>query len=129
VELEGGWVIGDSLRARAAYSYVKAVNRATGKDLARRPRSAVSAGLDWTTPLAGLTLGADLRLVSDSYDDAGNFTRLDSYATGTLRVSLPVKERIELFGRVENVTDADYLTVAGYNTAGRSAYVGARARF
>ncbi len=46
-----------------------------------------------------------------------------------LRASLPVTERIELFGRAENVTDTDYQTAAGYATAGRSAYLGARARF
>lgn len=129
VELEGGWVIGDSLRARAAYSYVKAVNRATGKDLARRPRSAVSAGLDWTTPLAGLTLGADLRLVSDSYDDAGNFTRLDGYGLVTLRASVPLPGGLELYGRIENLGNVKYQTVAGYGTYGRSAFVGLRGRW
>jgi vitamin B12 transporter len=89
----------------------------------------VNFSLDWETPLAGLALGADLRMVGKSFDDAGNFTRLNSYATGTLRASMPVTENIELFGRIENVTDAQYQTVAGYNTAGRSAFVGARARF
>ncbi len=31
------------------------------------------------------------------------------------------------FGRVENLTDADYQNVAGYKTAGRSFYAGAKA--
>lgn len=129
VELEGGWAIGDNLRARAAYSYVKAVNRANGKDLARRPRNAVTAGLDWTTPLAGLTLGADLRLLSDSYDDAGNFTRLDGYGLVTLRASVPLPGGLELYGRVENLGNVRYQTVAGYGSYGRSAFVGLRGRW
>ncbi len=129
VELEGGWTLADGLTARAAYSYVKAVNRANGKDLARRPRNAVSAGLDWTTPLAGLTLGADLRVVSDSYDDAGNFTRLDGYGLVTLRASVPLPGGLDLYGRIENVGDVKYQTVAGYGTYGRSAFVGLRGRW
>ena len=47
----------------------------------------------------------------------------------TLRASLPVNDRVELLGRVENVTDERYQTVGGYGTQGRSAFVGARARF
>jgi len=133
-EVELGARITENFRASAAYTWLKAKDRSPGgfnegNDLARRPRHAVNVAVDWHTPLAGLALGADLRMVSGSFDDAGNFTRLDGYATGTLRASLPITDRIELFGRVENVTDADYQTVAGYATAGRSAYAGARARF
>lgn len=134
VEIELGARVSENLRAQAAYTWMKAKGRTPGgfnrgNDLARRPRHAVNVSLDWETPLAGLALGADLRMVGKSFDDAGNFTRLNSYATGTLRASMPVTENIELFGRIENVTDAQYQTVAGYNTAGRSAFVGARARF
>ncbi len=129
VEVEGGWALTDQLRARAAYSHLKATDRVTGKDLPRRPRDTLSAGLDWETPLAGLKLGADLRVAGDSYDDRGNFTRLDGYGLLTLRASLPLGERFELYGRVENVTDTDYQTVAGYGTYGRSAFVGVRAKW
>ena len=54
---------------------------------------------------------------------------LDGYALVTLRASLPVSERLELFGRIENLGDERYQTAAGYGAYGRSAYVGARARF
>ena len=72
-------------------------------------------------------LGGDLRLVSDSFDNASNLTPLDGYALAGLRAALPFGERFELFGRVENLFDTEYQTAAGYATAGRSAYVGARA--
>lgn len=133
-EVELGAQVSERLRAQAAYSYVKAENRSPasanrGNDLARRPRHAVTVWADWRTPLHDLTLGGDLRMVSDSYSDVGNRTRLDGYALATLRASLPVNDRIELFGRIENVTDTQYQTVAEYGTMGRSAYIGARARF
>jgi vitamin B12 transporter len=129
IEAELGGKITDSLTAQAAYSYVKATNRANGKDLARRPRHALTVSADWQTPLQDLSLGADLRVVSSSFDDAGNFTRLPGYALVTLRASLPVNDTIELFGRIENLGDKRYQTTAGYGTLGRSAYFGARARF
>jgi len=134
-ELEADLRPVETLQLHAAYSYVKSVNRATGRDLYRRPRHALSLAADWAMPLAGLTLGADLRLVGDSIDDPAadtdpaNDIRLDGHAIATLRASLPVSDGVELFGRVENLGNAHYETVAGYNTAGRSAYVGARARF
>lgn len=128
-EVELGARVSDRVRARAAYTYLEPVNRLTGRDLARRPRHAVSTSLDWDSPLAGLKLGADLRLVGDSFDNAANTVRLDGYALATVRASLPVSENFELFGRVENVTDASYQVSAGYGTYGRSAYAGARLRW
>lgn len=128
-ELEGDWSLSDSFQARAAYSYVKATDRTTGKDLARRPRNAVSAGFDWTSPLAGLKLGADVRMVSDSFDDAGNFTRLDGYGLVTLRASVPLPGGFELYGRVENLGNVKYQTVADYGTYGRTGTVGVRAKW
>ena len=126
VELEGSARIDDNFTVSAAYTYLEATNRITGKDLARRPRNMVSVSADWTTPLHGLKLGADVRMVSDSFDDRGNFSRLDGYGLLTLRASVPLGEHLELYGRVENVTDEQYQTVAGYGTYGRSAYGGVR---
>lgn len=128
-EAELGARLADGLRAMAVYSYVKAVNRVSGKDLARRPRHAVTLSADWATPLAGLVLGADLRIVSARFDDAANATRLAGHEVLTLRANLPLGERIELFGRIENLTDQRYQTVAGYGAYGRTAAFGARARF
>ncbi|MEY4237809.1 MAG: hypothetical protein RL339_410, partial [Pseudomonadota bacterium] len=129
VEVEGGWALTDKLRARAAYSHLMATDRVSGKALPRRPRDVASAGLEWETPLAGLKLGADLRLAGGSFDDRGNFTRLDGYGLLTLRAALPLGDKFELYGRVENLTDTQYQTVAGYGSYGRSAFVGMRAKW
>ncbi|MDL2352572.1 MAG: TonB-dependent receptor, partial [Pseudomonadota bacterium] len=126
LELEGSARIDGNVTVSAAYTYLEATNRGSGKDLARRPRHMVSVSADWTTPLLGLKLGADVRMVSDSLDIGG---KLDGYGLLTLRASMPLGEHLELYGRVENVTDAAYQTVAGYGTYGRSAYGGIRASF
>lgn len=125
VEVELGLSPTRKLRTQIAYTYAKATDRIAGTDLARRPRHALSGAVDWDTPL-GLTLGADVRLVGDSFDDAGNFTAIDGHALFDARASVPLGDKLELYGRVENVFDAEYTEVAGYGTRGRTAFVGAR---
>ena len=90
---------------------------------------------DWKTPVKGLSLGGDLRIVSSSidYNSAYNVSvppihTLASNVTATLRASVAVSDRLELFGRIENIGDATYQTAFGYNTPGRSATVGLRAK-
>lgn len=134
VEVELGARPSDTLQLRATYTYVDARNLSpgnanNGRDLARRPRHALTVSSDWTTPLAGLTFGADLRMVGDSYDNAANTDRLDGYALTTLRASLPVTKAVEIYGRVENLFDESYQTAADYGTWGRSAFIGIRARY
>ena len=133
LEVELGAAVSERFTAQAVYSYVKAVNRTPGladlgNDLARRPRHTVTVSADWRTPLRDLALGADVRMVGDSFDNAANTVRLDGYAVVTLRASIPVSETFGVFGRIENVGNATYETAGGFATSHRAAYVGVRAR-
>lgn len=128
IELEGAVTVADRLTVSGAYTWLDAVNRATGTRLARRPRHSLSLAADWHGP-AGVTLGADMRLVGDRFDDPGNATPLDGYGLITLRASVPVGDRLELYGRIENVADQSYQTAAGYGSYGRSAFAGVRLRW
>lgn len=121
-----------SLLLQGVYSYVKAWDRSEdsdGRDLPRRPRHTATLAVDWETPAKGFVIGADLRYVSSSYDRNYYTDRLAAYTLVTLRASLPLTESVELFGRIENMFDEEYQTAKGFSTAGRAAYVGARARF
>jgi vitamin B12 transporter len=130
-ELELGARVTDNFHAQAAYTWLKARDLSANRDLARRPRHALSLSTDWTTPLAGLALGADLRLQGDSveYDFFGTPIPLDGFVVATLRASVPLGEHFELHGRVENLGNVDYQTAAGFNSPGRSAYAGVRLRW
>jgi vitamin B12 transporter len=122
----------DALTVNASYTYTDAENRSPGanfgNDLARRPRNSVSVSADYRLPF-GLSVGGTILAVDDSYDDAGNFTRLDGYALASLRAEMPVGHHFSVYGRVENLFDARYQTAAGYGTPGRAAYGGIRLRF
>ncbi|ATE63086.1 TonB-dependent receptor plug domain-containing protein [Rhizorhabdus dicambivorans] len=117
----------------ANYTYTKAVNRQRsdpnfGKDLARRPRNSVNVSADYAWPF-GLKTGATITHLSRSYNDAGNFTRIDGYALVDVRLAYPVTDRIELFGRVENLFDQRYQTATDYGQPGRAATAGVRLRY
>ncbi|HQS12194.1 MAG: hypothetical protein B7Y62_00270 [Sphingomonadales bacterium 35-56-22] len=122
----------DRLDIRASYTLVDAVNRSAGANfgnrLALRPQHSGSLTVDWQTPF-GLSVGSSMLLIGDSFDDASNSVALDGYALVGLRASLPINDRLELYGRVDNIFDVQYTVVAGYNSFGRNAAVGVRAKF
>jgi vitamin B12 transporter len=121
----------DTLTLEANYSLIDSKDRTTGLTLLRRPKHSVNFAVDWEAA-DWLKLGASLHSVSDSADnDFQTFTRtsLDSYTLASFRAAVPLGERFELYGRVENLFDTAYETVSGYGTQGRKAHVGVRAKF
>lgn len=101
---------------------------AAGNRLARRPHDSGSVSLDYVAQ-PGWSIGATVLAVGHSYDDTANLTRLAGYVVAALRAELPIDGRVALFGRIENLTDERYQTVAGYGTEGRTVHGGVRVRF
>ena len=133
LELEARKELFAGLVARATYSLVDTEDRTPGSPnrgnrLARRPRQMTSVGADWRVNKAGASVGADLRWVSASFDDSGNRVRLSPYAVLDLTARCPLTEKIELYGRIENLWNERYQTAAGYASPPRGAFVGARWR-
>lgn len=118
----------DALRVQANYGYVEAINTATGRDLARRPRHSVNTSIDYDWSF-GLKTGATITHVGASFDNASNTRKLAGYVLVDLRAALPVAHGIELYGRIENLFDAQYETSFQYGTPRRAAYAGVRMAF
>ncbi|TCP90003.1 vitamin B12 transporter [Sphingomonas sp. PP-CE-1A-559] len=121
----------DALTLTANYSYIDTENRSIGNnfgnDLARRPKHTASVDADYRFAF-GLSVGGTVTMVGGSFDDAANTTRLDGYALAGVRAELPIDERFAVYGRVDNLTDSRYETIAGYGNYGRAAYGGVRLR-
>ncbi len=120
-----------SVQFEANYSLIDAKNRATGLALLRRPQHSINLALDWSATKV-LSLGASIQGVGSSADvDFQTFvrTKLAGYLLASLRSAYSVNERIELFGRVENLFDKRYETVSGYGTYGRTVHLGLRATY
>ena len=132
--VEAGFALNptDRLDIRASYSLVNAINRSAGVNfgnrLALRPQNSANVTVDWETPL-GVALGGTVLMVGDSFDNASNTVRLDGYVIAGVRASYPITDALEVYGRVDNLFDADYVVVQGYNSYGRNAAVGVRAKF
>ncbi len=97
----------------------------------RRPVHSLNAAIDWQA-VSWLKLGASIRLASDSVDLVGypsSRVGLDGYVVAGLRAAVPISEKLEFYGRVDNVFDEKYEVVRTYNVYGRNAHVGVRAKF
>lgn len=127
IEAEASYEIAPGLTLAGVYSFIDSEDQTTGNELARRPRHAATLYADWESDF-GLALGADLRLVDGSWENATNTTRLDAYEVVDLRASFALSDELELFGRVENLFDKDYQTAAGYNSTPRGVFAGVRAK-
>nr|WP_237438279.1 TonB-dependent receptor [Alteraurantiacibacter buctensis] len=132
LEAEAGLWLAEGLELAAVYALTQASDRTPGSTtrgnaLARRPRHAATISAQWQ-PVERLSLAADLRLVSHAFDDGANRVRLGSYQVLNLRGAHDLSDLLQLFARIENLTDTTYQTAAGYAQAGRVGYVGARLR-
>ena len=115
------------MRVAFAYTWLDARNRSNGVELARRPRETASMVADYRWRF-GISTGATIAHVGDSFDNAANTRRLDGYVLVDVRAVLPVSERFEVYGRIENLFDEAYQTVFQYGTARRAAYAGVRVK-
>ncbi|HEX7761954.1 MAG TPA: TonB-dependent receptor [Caulobacteraceae bacterium] len=132
VELQGSATLFQGLTVSGNYTYTDAEDRTPGPDfgtdLARRPRHTANATVSYLWPIK-LTTTLAVRYASRSFDRPGNSTPLHGYTVVDLRASYPVTEKIEVYGRVENLFDEHYETAFRYGTLGRGAFVGVRAKF
>ncbi len=137
VETDGVEVLGrfspvEKLELTASYTYTRAENESTGTRLIRIPEDSASLRADWR-PTGTVDLSSTVRYVGafdDRYFDMQMFstvdTRVDSSVVVDLAGSVDVSDRIEIFGRIENLFDEKYEEIAGYGTAGVSGYGGVR---
>jgi vitamin B12 transporter len=123
----------EAFTVAAAYTWLDAENRSVGtanfgRKLARRPANSMTVNADYRWAF-GLSTGATVTMVGDSFDNASNARRLDGYVLTDLRAAFPITERVEVYGRVENLFDERYQTIFQYGTPGRAAYGGVRVRY
>ncbi len=71
-------------------------------------------------------VGVEWRLSGPRYSQAGELDRLPGYAVVNLFGVWKVTRELALEGRINNLTDRNYSTVLGYETAGVNAFVGVR---
>jgi vitamin B12 transporter len=133
VELAGSLKATDRLSLTANYTWIDTEDVSPGSpvygnELPRRPAETANATIHTVWPFR-LSTDLALRYSAASFDDAANRIRLGGYVLVDFRTSLPVNDHLQIYARVENLTDRHYEVAYQYGTLGRSAYIGARARF
>jgi len=132
VELFANAQLSDAFSLEGAYTHLDAKENHV-KEI-RRPSTIASANLTWHAPGDRGSATLTVRYNGDMTDtDFSAFpartVTLKSYTLVNLAGAWSLTDHVELFGRVENLTDETYQEVYGFNTPGRAAYAGVRARF
>ncbi|PTW60624.1 vitamin B12 transporter [Breoghania corrubedonensis] len=128
----------DRLTLKATYTYTDATEQteAGGARLVevRRPRHMGSLNLAYAfldnrarvfgeAIFNGTTVDNNYTTSPSSRADLAGYTLVNAGA------KYRINDRFEVYGRIDNMFDADYEEVYGYNTQGRVAYVGVKGRF
>ncbi len=99
-------------------------NVLTGKLLPRRARRLLKLHTD--ARVVEWTLGAEWQLASQRWNDAANTSRLAGYGVVNLFVRTTLAREWDLLARLDNLGDRRYQLAQGYDTAGRTLFVGLR---
>ena len=123
IELSGGYTVSETLSLYGNYTYTSV--KTEGERSSRVPRHDLVLGLN--AELSDRFSGAlEAQHIADVMDGS---TKLDDYTLFNASLSYDLTDTVQLYLRADNLTDEDYETVSGYNTAGRSAYLGLKASF
>ncbi len=122
VELTADWQVLADTRLYGMYTFTDTLNLETGNQLARRPRDKVTVGIDQYFWERGARLGAQMLFVGERVD-SGNIP-LEPYTLVNLNGSLYLTQNAELFARIDNVLNEQYVEIAGYGTPGIAGFAG-----
>jgi vitamin B12 transporter len=133
VELDGSLKASEQLSITANYTLSDTKDTSPGaatygNELPRRPADTANAAVTYVWPFR-LSTALALRYAAPSFDDAANTIRLGGYVLLDIRTSYPINDHLQMYARVENLTDRHYEVAYQYGTLGRSAYLGARTSF
>ena len=121
-ELEAEWQVLDDLFLSTNYTYTRA-KRADGTESLRRPKHIWSLNLSWK--IWRFSLGGDMSWTSSQRDFAAT---IPSYFLFNLHGSYAVNEKLDVFVRLENITDENTI-INGYDRRGFGAYAGIKGKF
>ncbi|MEL7466484.1 MAG: TonB-dependent receptor [Pseudomonadota bacterium] len=125
----------DGLLLSATYTYTDSEGP-TGVIEARRPEHEGSVGISYSFLDGRANIGGDVRFVIDN--PAADFTSpsfganqitLDDYVVVGIHGAYRFNDNVQLFGRIENLTDENYEEVNGFATRGITGFAGVRLTF
>jgi len=123
----------DWLSLDAHYTYTGAKDEtpggtSQGKYLIYRPKHTGGASLN-IRPLEKLNVNLNTQYVGKRYRNTSNTAEMPSYILVNLAASYEVTQWLQVFGRVDNLTDQNYQSIYQYGEPGIGIYGGIKATF
>ena len=124
LELSGQVALSDTIDLVGSYTLTDTAD-GSGAQALRVPKHDIEIGLN--AQLGASTFGGiSLNHVADRTDTIG---AVPDYTVVNAFVSHRISDRAEAYLRIENLTDENYETAAGYSTSGRAVYIGVRGTY
>jgi vitamin B12 transporter len=111
------------VKFNAAYTYLHAIDLATGLVLARRPKNLALFTLT-ITPTDRWLIEPRVLTVSKRYSSAGQTSQVDAYTRVDLYTEYKLDKNWKVFARGENILNEHYQEVFNFGTTGPAAYAG-----
>ncbi len=129
VELQAAYALGSNFSLQSNYTWNDS-NNTHGMQRLRRPQHLLNAGLRFTSTTKNIQSGLFLRAVAKAVDETptGRIP-LENFAVLDWSARYGFENGVEIFGRVENLLNADYQEITDYNSMGRGLYAGLRYQF
>lgn len=109
------------------YTWMDTENKDTGVELARRPAN--KAVLKIKGGFERLTSYFDISYIGHRLSDTAGTQLLKSYILGNVSLNYKVNDKIDVFGRFENILADKYEEITGYQTPKISALAGINVHF
>lgn len=127
-ELTANWRLGNWLSLNGSYTHLIAVDEATDNELACTPRETAAVGMQFQ-PTPKWSIGLYGNHVGAQFNRSRQRQRLDGFTKLDLSVQYQLTDSLQLFARIDNVSDREYQYILNAGTADRSAYAGFRLAF
>jgi vitamin B12 transporter len=119
-------VLPSFLKFNVAYTYLHAIDLATGLVLARRPKNLARFTLT-ITPTDRWLIEPRILTVSKRYSGSGQTSQVDAYTRVDLYTEYKIDRNWKVFARGENILNEHYQEVFNFGTTGPAAYAGVMA--
>ncbi len=130
VEAFAAWQVLPTLNLRADYTFTEANDEVLDQELLRRPKHKATLNAEWQATDA-LSFDADLLAVSSWIDGNRDFSisRLNAsgYLTADIAANYKINEIFSIYGRINNLFDANYQEPDGFLCPGRGFFAGVKA--
>lgn len=127
VETTLDWYPSELLNINLSYTYTDS-RESDGSRKDRLPLHKGTLNLTFY-PLDALQLNLNAIYTGERYDGSYTDETLKAYTLVNLASSYQLNNNCKIFGRIDNLFDKDHEEVAGYGTAGLSAYAGIKLTF